>query len=215
MGIFSSRSQMKQMGKQEGFNVFGLEDRLYLFIPETGTDRVIISAHGGREKNTNAFQVPDDVVLRFYSDDKNTVLDPGFSNFYSREAAPKEILTETDKCYDYTLSKYQGSHNKMGETYGSIAKALSGAAKTKANLLKSAETAKSDKSKNLFLNKANQEKMAAVLTVRNRLFRSDISLSYAISQVKAVAPHIVIFDCLFCRWLSGGKDDAVPLIHRS
>jgi hypothetical protein len=192
-----------------------LDHRMYLFVPLRGTDRVVISAHGGREKNTKAFKVPSDVVLRFYSEDMNTVLDPGFNNFYGGEAAPKEICTEGDDCYDYTLSKYQGTgNNKMGETYDSIAKCLNRVAKDKNTFLTLAKNQSTEQKKSALLNAAAREKLAAVLTIRNRVFRSDVSLSYALAQVKATVPSIVIFDCLFCRWLKGGKDDAVPIVGR-
>lgn len=215
MGIFSSKSAMKKMGTQEGFTVYSLEGRMYLLLPKDGTDRVIISAHGGRSKSTRDFRVPSDVVLRFYSEDTNTVLDPGFSKFYQSEAAPKEIACEGDTSFDYCLSKYQGGHNKMGETYQSIAKAINDSARTKKSLLTTASKTTDAKVKNKLLNGAAREKLAAVLTIRNRMLRGDVNLSSAIDQVKAVAPQIVIFDCLFCRWMSGGKDDAVPLVGRA
>lgn len=217
MSIFSSKSKMKKMGEQEGFIVHAIEGCMYLLVPKEGANRVIISAHGGRSKNTKDFRVPKDMVLRFYSEDTNTVLDPGFSNFYEKEAAPKEIVYEGEPCFNYSLSKYQGGHNKMGETYDSIAKTINSAAKQRKSLLTDAGHAESvgkTKQANIMKNMAAGHKLAAVLTIRNRVMRGDVSLAFALEQVKAVEPKIVIVDCLFCRWMSGGKDDAVPLVSR-
>ena len=217
MGIFSSKSKMKKMGEQDGFVVHSIEHCMYLFMPKAGTNRVIISAHGGRSKNTKDFHVPSDVVLRFYSEDTNTVLDPGFNKFYTQEAVPREIITEGEPCFNYDLSKYQGSHNKQGETYDSIAKQINQVAKSRKNLLNDAGKAEAGGKKGLsdkLKSGASREKLAGVLTIRNRMLRGDVNLQFAIEQVKATAPEIVIFDCLFCRWLSGGKDDAVSLVSR-
>jgi hypothetical protein len=205
---------MKKMGEQEGFTVLSLEGRMYLFLPKAGTDRVIISAHGGRSKTTKDFRVPSDAVLRFYSEDTNVVLDPGFDSFYAKEAAPKEIVYESETCFNYELSKYQGSHNTQGETYQSIAKTINRVAKTKDTLLTQAGKQTDAGKKSRLLTGAAREKLAAVLTIRNRVLRGDVNLAYAIDQVKAAAPQIVIFDCLFCRWLAGGGKDSVNLVNR-
>lgn len=219
MGIFSSRSKMKKMGEQSGYEVRSLDHRMYLLLPKEKTDRVIISAHGGRSlTNANSFEVPDKTTLRFYSADKNTVLDPGFSNFYTKDATPKETLTAGDTCFDYMLSKYQGSHNRAGETYDSISNVVNSELAFLKNSLSDAERAKekgNTTAEAKLRRNAGKVKMAAVLTIRNRYFRADVSLQQAVALVRAEAPQIEIFDCLFCRWARGGTDEAVPLTSRT
>jgi hypothetical protein len=208
-------SDLKKLGVVEGLTVYSIGGIMYLFMPQEKTNRVVISAHGGREKTTLSFRVQTDVVLQFYSADTNSVLDPGMMNFYFAEAAPKEIITEGDLCYNYTLSKYQGKdHNKMGETYQTIARAIGDCVRGKRELLAGAQKATSEKAKSKLLQGAAKNKPAAVLTIRNRWFRSEVNLSYAIDQVKRISKEIVIFDCLFCRSMEGGGSDSVPLISR-
>lgn len=216
MSIFSSKTKMKKLTSRDGFDIYELGDIFYLFYPKEKTDRVIISAHGGHAlvSGTNTFRVPTDTVLRFYSSDENSVLDPGFSSFYASEAAPKEVLSDGDKSFDYILSKYQGRHGNKSETYDSIATALSSAVNGRKNTLKLAEKNKGA-ARDKLLNSAARYKVAAVLTVRNRWLKGEATLSKVIREVKATAPEIVIFDCLFCRSkMFGGGDDAVPLIGR-
>jgi hypothetical protein len=219
MGLFSSKSQMKKMGEQSGFEILSLDHRLYLLLPKLPTNRVIISAHGGRElTNANSFTVPSDTILRFYSEDMNTVLDPKITEFYRKEAAPKEILSDGERCFDYILTKYQGKdNNKMGETYESIANLINGELKHMQTSLDQAAAAGAKgnaKAKAKLQQMARNVKMAAVLTIRNRMFRANVSLSEVIGLVRTAVPQIQLFDCLFCRYAKGGKDDAVTLVSR-
>lgn len=213
--MFDSKTKMKLLTTRNGFKVHELGDLFYFFEPSIATDRVIISAHGGHKVvgGTNRFEVPEDVVLRFYSDDTFSVLDPGFNDFYTKEAAPKEIITEGDFCFDYILSKYQGSHGNESETYDSIGKIISSVTNTRSGMSAKAATA-SGKQKDQMLNIANRAKVAAVLTVRNRWFKGDATLSKVVKAVKQHAPTIVIFDCLFCRSTMFGGSQGVTLVDR-
>jgi hypothetical protein len=215
MSLLSSKTTMKSLGTQEGLRIFQSEIS-YLLLPNEPTDRVIISAHGGHAMltKTNSFTVPSNVVLRFYSDDTKSVLDPGFNNFYRGEAAPKEIITEGDKCFDYLLTKYQGKHGAKDETYESIAAVINESVKARAQLLGKAASTSSSAAKGKFLQAASREKVAAVVTIRNRRFRGDATLSMIIDGVKKHTPSIVIFDCLFCRSTMRGGSDAVPIVAR-
>lgn len=213
---FESGTKMKNLGEQAGFRIMELGDLMYLLLPKEPTDRVIISAHGGHAvlSNTNRFKVPSDTVLRFYSDDTFSVLDPGFDNFYKKEAAPKEIVYEGDMCFDYLLSKYQGRHGNKEETYESIAKAINDAVGGKAFFKGQAAKASTPKAKQSYLEQSAASKVAAVVTIRNRWFKGDATLSMVVNAVKKAAPSIVIFDCLFCRsTLFGGSQD-VKLVRR-
>jgi hypothetical protein len=217
MALFASGTKMKNLGVQQGFQIMELGDLLYLMMPTEPCNRVIISAHGGHAvlSNTNQFVVPSDVVLRFYSDDTKSVLDPGFNNFYRGEAAPKEIISEGERSFDYLLSKYQGSHGNKSETYDSIAKVISDTIALNARLkADAAKPTTSEKGRARLLNAAAREKVAAVVTIRNRWFKGDATLKLVVNAVKAAAPSIMIFDCLFCRSTMFGGSDAVPIVNR-
>lgn len=219
MGLFRSRSKMKKLGEQSGFEILSLDHRLYLLLPKVPTNRVIISAHGGRElTNANSFIVPSNTILRFYSEDKNSVVDPRLVEFYRQEAVPKEILSEGDRCFDYILTKYQGNdNNQMGESYESIANLINNELRYMQTSLDQAAVAGARgnaRAQATLLQNARKVKMAAVLTVRNRMFRANVSLAEMLDLVRAAAPQIQLFDCLFCRAAEGGQNDAVRLVAR-
>lgn len=212
--LVKSRTKMQKLGDQGALTVYSLAELMYLFMPKAGTNRVVISAHGGRTRTTNAFTVPSDSVLRFYSEDTNSVLDPGLDNFYTFEVIPREIISESEPCYDYQLSKYQGRHGNRNETYASIAQTITRESESRQSFLANAAEAGSDKLKGTYLKEASKRKLAAVLTIRNRIARGDVNLSFAIEQVKSIAPEILIFDCLFCRYMHGGGAEGLQTFMR-
>lgn len=212
--LFSSRTKMKRLGEHGELTVHSLSEQMYLFVPKGGTDRVVISAHGGRTQTTQPFTVPSDSVLRFYSEDTNSVLDPGLDNFYTFEVMPREIIAESEPCYDYELSKYQGRHGNRSETYASIADTITRESKAKHSFLTAAAKTTNAQVKSASLKEASKRKLAAVLTIRNRFNRPDVNLSLAIEQVKNVAPEILIFDCLFCRYMKGGGAEGLQTFMR-
>ncbi len=216
MSLFASKTKMKSLGEQSGLRIYQT-DLLYLLLPKESTNRVIISAHGGHAvlSKTNQFEVPTDVVLRFYSDDTKSVIDPGFNDFYRGEAAPKEIITEGDMCFDYLLTKYQGRHGNKSETYESITTVINETVAAKQQLLGGAQKLEAGARKDKLLQGASREKVAAVVTVRNRWFKGEATLSMVVHAVKKHTPAITIFDCLFCRSTMFGGSDAVPITSRS
>lgn len=220
MGFFG-KSDITKLADHSGLSIFNLSDRLYLFKPHDDSRICIISAHGGREtRNASTFRVPKDTILRFYSEDTFSVLDPGFSNFYTKEAVPREVLSEGDECFDYCLTKYQGRHNSKqdNETYSTIAQTISNAFKSReiaaADLKKAVEKNAPDKVKRTLGNLVARHKTPAVVTVRNRMFKADLTLSQVIEMVKLTSPEITLFDCSFCRSVSRGGSQAVALVER-
>ena len=209
MGWFTG-SDMKNLQSSDNYTVSEIGECLYIYVPKDPPQRVIISSHGGHAMvgGTNSFTVGDDTVLQFYSDDRYSVNDPGFTNFFTSLGAPKEVLSTGDTCYDYILTKYQGTHNKMKETYESIGAAIDHMTNLAQDYAKVAaqqsSAGKSDIAAKYEAKAAHASKVPAVLTVRNRKFRSNMTLSAAIEGVKMAAPSVQIFDCLFCR--SGWKD---------
>ncbi len=90
---------------------------LYLFSPSgSSSNHCIISAHGdfmpglrGKE-----FTAPNDVLLAFYVDHGEALIDPGLENFQkmaSGEYRPTQLLGKGKPCPNYHLSKYQEQHN--------------------------------------------------------------------------------------------------------
>ncbi|MEM7741386.1 MAG: putative adhesin [Pseudomonadota bacterium] len=216
MGWFSG-SDMKNLQSSENYTVSEIGECLYIYVPKVAPQRVIISSHGGHAMvgGTNNFTVGEDTVLQFYSDDRYSVNDPGFTNFFTKLGAPKEVLSTGDTCYDYILTKYQGTHNKMKETYASIGAAIDHMAHLAQDYAKAAEQmtdAGQSKIAAQYASKAAYaSKIPAVLTVRNRAFRSNMTLSAAIEGVQMAAPSVQIFDCLFCRsgWKNQSQDVAM------
>lgn len=217
MGLFDSGTTMPALGQQAGFTTQALGERLYLLKPNTPTDRAIISAHGGHKllSNTNTFTVPTGLTLNFYADDTFSMLDPGFKRFYERNPVPRETIQGGALCFDYILSKYQGGHNKMGETYGSIARVIN----TAGDRLEQFD-------KDIFLSRISMDtrseallgqyrarvRVAAVVTVRNRHFMSAMTLQALLTRVRAAEPQITTFDCSFCRSTAFGGNQPVAFV---
>lgn len=220
MGWFDSKTTMTKLGQQQGYFVHALGDRMYFLKPSEPTDRAIISAHGGHDllSTTNTFPVPAGLTLRFYSDDGFSVDDPGLTNFYRKNAVVKETLTGGDNCFDYGLTKYQGAgHNKMGETYDSIAKCIADEVAHLRNFeedLFRAIGQFNDRAADRLRAAKAKLQFPAVATVRNRRFKTDLTLRMVLNTVVAAAPEIKIFDCLFCRSKMRGGTQAVVMHNR-
>ena len=211
MGIFSG-TDIKKLKGSENYLVYAVGESIYVMVPKDPPQRAIITAHGGHAvlTKTNSFRVHADTVLQFYSDDTYSVIDPGFTNFLDHVAMPREVLSEGDTCFNYILTKYQGRHNKKAETYATIGQdidAMYNAAKThRANVAKYNRLGLTAFAKDNVLMAAFKSKVPAVLTVRNRWFKGDVTLSLAIDALKHVASSIQVIDCFFCRSaLFGGK----------
>jgi hypothetical protein len=218
MALFG-KSDINKLAEHSGLTIFNVSDRLYLFKPHDDTRTCIISAHGGRAtRNASTFRVPPDTILRFYAEDTFSVLDPGFSEFYTKEAVPREILSEGDECFDYCLTKYQGRHNSANETYSSIAQTISAAFKSReigeAQLKSAIAKNAPEKTKRALGAVVARNKTPAVVTVRNRTFRAELTLSEVIAMVKTAAPEMTLFDCSFCRSVARGGSQAVALVER-
>ncbi len=219
---FFGKSDINKLADHAGLTVFNVNDRLYLFKPHGDSTTCIISAHGGRAtKNAGTFRLPADTIVRFYSEDTFSVLDPGFAEFYQNEAVPREILSEGDECFDYCLTKYQGRHNSanVNESYSLIAQTISRAFNSReiasSQLEKAVKANASDRIKKILGTAVARNKTPAVVTIRNRILHTDLTLSKVIAMVKTAAPEIVLFDCSFCRSVSRGGSQAVALVARS
>lgn len=187
---------------------------LYLFKSRTNSTDCIISAHGGYIFENRSFTVPQGVTLQFFSVHSSTLSDPGIGAFQKSQAQakPVETITGGNSCRNYLLSKYQGRHNEMDETYEKIADGVG-----KQDTLRSAFAAKlfkdastttgsPDKVEQTLLNLARNHG-GSVLTVRNRFdVVTGVPLQDAIKAAKKEMPTLRVFYCLFCRSNMVGKD---------
>lgn len=176
-------------------------DNFYLFKSPISTPECLISAHGGHERERH-FQVPSGLTVHFYALHGFTLMDPGTA-LLNAKVAPKESITGPGKCHDYSLSKYQGSHNKAGESYTTIADQLknTAASRTDAQQKYMVEAAKGAPAWKLSMlrDKVTTQNPVNVVTVRNRVGAGDQLLSTLINAVHSAFPEITIFHCSFCR----------------
>jgi hypothetical protein len=209
MGFGESKSKMKKLGTFSTLTVYEVGDLFYVLVPEGNVDRLIITAHGGHAllSGTNKFTVPRGLTLKFYSDDTKSVIDPGFNQFYQYEAVPREVIDQGNSCYDYILTKYQGRHGSKDETYQSIARTIDGNVQGRRNYQLMAQRQPQNSSK--YLAKSMSYPTPAVLTVRNRWFKGDATLSMALDAALSVARGIAVVECLFCRSTLFGGSQAV------
>ena len=187
---------------------------LYLFKSKTNSTDCIISAHGGYISDTRAFRVPAGIELRFFSVHSSCVLDPRIQTFQKNQALaqPVEVFTGGQLCNNYLLTKYQGSHNQMDETYQKVA---DGVAQqdlirrgfgTKMFAAASTTTGNADKLESV-LNNLSRNHGGSVLTVRNRVdVVFGIPLEDALKSAMKELRSLRVFHCLFCRSNMLGKD---------
>ena len=182
----------------------------YLFKSKTNTTDCLISAHGGYERNVGSFE-PKNCSLLFYGEHEKYLSDPGLRLMYlSGLHVVEEIPNrETKSSINYILSKYQGRHNESGETYERIAGKIESEDQSIGNLLDRIAKAKDDKGRERAQDQLKMYKSMNVLTIRNRWWRSDLSLESAVTAAKKALPSLTRFHCSFCRSLIG-NDDAGP-----
>jgi len=157
------------MSRPEGATPIGRH--LYLFKSNTNSTDCIISAHGGYLFGDIGSKVPTEIELKFYSPN-TTALCANLEKFNAliAKAKPVEIVRGGKICMEYLLQKYQGRHNKEGETYDTI------------------------------FNGVQASSRASVVTIRNRWdLVIGLRLSDVIAEVRHAVPTIKRFYCLFCR----------------
>jgi hypothetical protein len=176
-----------------------LGSKFYLFLhDETGVannygDRevhLLISAHGGYMNlfgplRSAQIRVPRWCRLNFYADHGASLSDPSVGGIAKGQYQVSESYEPQDLITDYELSKYQGSHNSAGETYATI------------------KTAIDINNYNVGLGNQSQTRNFGfyfdVLTVRNRRFRSDPSLSDVFTALDQAGRRYENIHCSFCR----------------
>jgi hypothetical protein len=152
---------------------------------------LVISAHGGIKQNGSPTFHTRWGTLHFYSVHGQVTNDLGIRNFCTggKESQRTESLAATAKCFDYDLSKYQGKHNKAGETYESIEADQDYVDQFNALLVEAGDRAP-----------AGSKMMVDfdVLTIRNRWNSRNVTLSAALSAVGGLNQYSDVH-CYFCR----------------
>jgi hypothetical protein len=177
---------------------------IYLFLSSPGVfrDDLVISAHGGYDaKKLPTFAVPlmengqgsqSDCGLFFYVEHGSLQTDFGLGGFAGEERKWVQHLQPGASSYNYALSKYQGKHNKAGESYGTIMRDIDAAieAQTKyaSGMIKAPKVYASKTRPRLF----------DVATIRNRFNGGDVMLRALLTRVLNVNDYPRIH-CYFCR----------------
>jgi hypothetical protein len=186
------------MSVPEGAITIG--SKLYLFPSATKTNQCLISAHGGYHRDNRAFTIPKDVTVNFYVPHGYKMLDPGLEHMnLNLQGNESQQYTEGTECVDYCLDKYQGSHNVVGETYESIGSFISKANIRVAELASKKEATTSNAARDFYQKAADMLQTVSVVTIRNRSFSAEVTLSYVVARVRDVRPDIDTFHCSFCR----------------
>ncbi len=180
---------------------------LYLFKSKSNGSDLIISAHGGFVSENRCFTVPKGITLHFYGEHGASLIDPGIAEFFRNQgrALATESVGPGEKCRNYLLSKYQGKHNKVGETYGQINQTVDTRDRVRVNnfklLMGASSTTNPDKQKaDRLMEQLEAGPGGSVLTIRNRwnvVF--GIPLEDAIKAAKKEMPTLSDFHCIFCR----------------
>lgn len=142
---------------------------------------------------------------------------PGDADFYINVDAVRELVIEGEPCFDYVLTKYQDKgNNKMRKIYQPIARTINTNLKAYNSIDNQMKTVdKNSKAYAIFQKNKYANKFPAVLTVRSRMFKSDMTLSTALAEVKKIDPEILVFDCLFCRSTMFGGKQHVNLVSNT
>ncbi len=172
-----------------------LGEKFYLFTPANDfnaeEDHLLISAHGGYTNlkgplGTSSFEVPKWVQLHFYASHGNSLNDPTVYGIMKGQVQVKETSGPGTRVTNYSLSKYQGRHGSANETYGSIGGNID------QNVGVVDDIGRFNLSRNFGFR-------FSVLTVRNRRFRSDPSLSDALAALATAGYRFENIHCSFCR----------------
>jgi hypothetical protein len=185
--------------------------KLYLFESTLKSNECLISAHGGFHKENRTFVVPTGATLNFYVPHGFSLTDPGMTLMRAQlNGQQSHRYTAGTECVDYVLEKYQGSHNTAGETYESIARFIQ---ETQVQY-----ALQSTKLNGMAVNGAKPWQISAaqqsldllnamsVVTIRNRFFSAEVTLSYVIDKVREARPEIDTFHCSFCRSWTGEEN---------
>ncbi|MGD1927152.1 MAG: putative adhesin [Paracoccaceae bacterium] len=185
-----------------------LGDKFYLFRHgnnpkiDPAEDHLLITAHGGYAdalgplKGTGNVKVPDWCQLYYYASHGSTLSDPGLSDIMRGKYQVKEVKASGVSVHNYELSKFQGKHGGGEiENYAAISKCIDYASNKAVNpkYVSPGKMGLPASSHSNFAFKFD------VLTVRNRKFKSDPSLSDVFAALKQHGYRYENIHCSFCR----------------
>lgn len=139
----------------------------------TRSRELLISSHGVHLGLLGGkIKVPSWTELTFFTPHGKALTDPGVGAVIEGRVAPAEVKGPGDMVPNYRLSKYQGKHNRAGETYDSI-KAILSKSKWKVD----------------------------VLTIRNRWwqFNAGVTLNEVLNELALFGYQYPFIYCSFCR----------------
>jgi hypothetical protein len=195
---------------------------LYVWSEKSGapsgrTAECVISAHGAQSFLNHMFPVGN-TTLVFYGPHGYTLNDLGIEKFVSGQFAPYEQISQ-GQCQDYSLGKYQGRHNRAGETYdkignmdGLLARTVAEAARgSRAAALQVANMDADDPMFNTMLRSLDEggktrrryQSWMDIVTIRNRSVLATgsgtVMLSDVVSRLAAAGYNYTKVHCAFCR----------------
>ena len=153
-------------------------ERVSVWTTQQGTrtsDDAIISAHGETAFINDTFP-QGTYSLVYFCPHKSNLVDPGLVKFWEYKVVAEEPPTTSPFGQDYLLTKYQGKHNKAGETYDLI-ESLDTSTRVGPDII----TVSNDKS------------------IWGMIAGSDIKLSALIAMVFEKKFDYKRFHCAFCR----------------
>ncbi len=179
-------------------------DKFYLFRHDPqrpvdpATDHLLITAHGGYMNvngplGSKTFTVPGWTRLHFYAPHGSTIANPGIYDIMKGEYQVLESAGPGSQVTNYELSKFQGRHGDANETYESIGKDV---ARNADQLSYQEEIMTSGRAKGPGRNFAFN---FDVLTIRNRVLRSDPTLKEALETLGRQGFRYENIHCSFCR----------------
>lgn len=194
-----------------------LGSKLYIWTKTAGAaspgvKECVISAHGGQTIINSRFEVKG-VTLRFYCPHGYALTDPGLEAVITQSVRHCQEVKD-GKVQDYVLSKYQGKHNKAGETYQKIGGLAETLEKGSSDLMDATldflgkyaeETNEKRKAKFLEIVDRNIAQLESkgrwmdIITLRNRRMRFDLNLSEVIKKLNASGYGYTTVHCSFCR----------------
>ena len=169
------------------------------FDPET--THLMITAHGAAMPGN--FRVPKWAALHFYGRHGAAIEDPGFRDILDGKYQVIETANPDDVCHNYLLSKYQGRHGNVRETY----EALQHAVQMNSEFLDGIHemVARRDDRINRVVNRSMGSRGFGYhfdfLTIRNRWHHKlGVQLSTVLSQLDRAGYRYENIHCSFCRW---------------
>jgi hypothetical protein len=170
---------MDKLGQIDRTRVIDLNGIAYYFKAGAGFHpEVLISSHGGYSSGAKKdLDIKGGITLKYYVKHGQTQKDFGIDRFCA-EIRPPVVETCTVKTYNYSLTKYQGDHGNVNETYDFISNLDSRVTSHNTKMKKAWEHDPE------FQAKVGNLAPFDVVTVRNRCYSSSVDLKTILSLIR-------------------------------